>query len=113
MAIVVIINQALAFSLELALLAAFGMYGYQITGHPVLRWVLAIVIVAAAVALWGRFAAPNAAVRLHMPALLAFKIPMFGAGAGAFIGAGRPVVAIVFAVLVAIHLSLAVATGQV
>lgn len=113
MAIVVVINQTLAFSLELALLVAFAMYGYQVTGHTVLRWVLAVAIVAAAIALWGRFAAPNSTARLHMPALLAFKIAMFCAGAGAFLGAGRPVVAIIFAVFVAVHLSLAVATGQV
>mgnify|MGYP003344203888 FL=1 len=43
-------NLALAFALELAMLAAFAFFGFRSVDHPLLRWVLAVGLPLAAAA---------------------------------------------------------------
>lgn len=108
-----VVHAVLAFSLELAMLAALGLFGFRAVDGPWLNIVLAILLAAIAIGLWAYFAAPKSATRLGMPALLIFKVAMFGAGALALWLAGEGGWAIVFAVLAAIDLGVAVALGAV
>jgi hypothetical protein len=59
-------NRGLRFLLELAALAAFGYFGYTRTDTP-LRWLLLIVLPAAAALAWGMLVAPRARVHLARP----------------------------------------------
>lgn len=96
-------NLALRFLLELAALAALGYWGFH-TGHSALANValgLGAPLIAAVV--WGVFAAPRSDRRLHGPALVAVQLAVLGAGVVALAGAGRPVLAAVFAALVVLN----------
>lgn len=97
---IVVVNHTLAFSLELALLAAFAFCGHQVIEHAVGRWIVPIVLVILVTELWGRFAAPNSRTQLVMPGILIFKAAMLSVGAAAIFGLGKPVWVIAFGVLV-------------
>jgi hypothetical protein len=97
------INLALTFLLELALLAAFGFWGFQSGGSTLMKILLGIGIPLLVAVIWGIFMAPNAARRLQGGAYLALKIVLFGLGVAALIAAGRTTPGVVFAVVVAIN----------
>ncbi|MBF9032012.1 DUF2568 domain-containing protein [Rhodobacterales bacterium HKCCE3408] len=106
-------NQALALAVELALLLAVGHAAFVLSGGtgPLAAWTAAAAAVGVVAILWGRFAAPKSRTRLGGTALLAFKIALFAVGAAAFVLGGWPVIAVVFALAVAIHLVLATRLG--
>jgi hypothetical protein len=105
-------NLALAFALELAMLAGFAVWALSLDGASWIRWGLAAVLVAAAIGLWAVWAAPNSATRLGEPALTLFKIALFGLAALAFFTARQTGWAAVFGALAAVNLLLASAWGQ-
>jgi hypothetical protein len=111
--IIRIANLALAFLLELAMLAALGYWAFRAAPGGWLSWAAAVVVVAIAIGLWAAWGAPKSATRLAMPALLVFKIVMFGAAAIALFASGQAMWAALFAVLAVLHLALAAAFGQV
>ncbi|WP_432635893.1 DUF2568 domain-containing protein [Albidovulum sp.] len=76
-------THALAFAVEAWLVWAVGRWGFGLGGAPVAGWALALACGAAAITLWGRFAAPRSLRRLRGGALLSFKIGAFAAGAAA------------------------------
>lgn len=100
-------NLALAFLLELAMLAALAFAGWMASDVFWLRLVLAIALPGLAIVLWGLFAAPRSARRLEGRALLGFKIIIFAVAAAALWAAGQALAAVVFGALVAINLGLA------
>ena len=105
-------NLLLAFSLELAMLAAFFAAGLAL---PLgwLRYALAAALVGLAIATWGVWAAPRAGKRrLKMPALLWFKLLMFALATAAWWVAGQGFIGSIFGVLAAINLMAASALGQ-
>jgi hypothetical protein len=59
------INSALAFLLELAMLAAFGYWGFQGEKSIWLKWVLGIATPLVVALLWGLWLAPRADKRLN------------------------------------------------
>jgi hypothetical protein len=96
-------NLVLRFVLELAALAALAYWGFH-TGHTAIADVvlgLGAPLVAAVV--WGVFAAPNSARRLRGGALVAVQSAVFAAAAVGLAAAGQPVLAIVFALVVAVN----------
>lgn len=58
------INAGVAFALELAMLAAFGYWGYWVGEGTIIKWGLAMGLPVIAIALWSLLFAPKAANRL-------------------------------------------------
>ncbi|HWA19075.1 MAG TPA: YrdB family protein [Devosia sp.] len=107
-------NLALAFLIELAMLAAFAYAGW-VAPEPVwLKFMLAIGIPALAILLWAVWAAPKAGKRrLTEPGLTIFKVLIFGAAAFALWASGQAMFAAIFGALAAINLIAAWLLGQV
>lgn len=100
-------NLGLAFLLELAMLAALVVWAFSLSIAGWLQVIIAIGSLAVVGTLWARFAAPTSARRLRGSSLRTFKIVVFAVGALALILAGHVVLAILYAVVVAINLELA------
>lgn len=102
----VVLNAVLAFLLELAILVFVAWWALLLDAPWWARILLAFVLVAAIVVLWGAFAAPRARVRLPIVGVgvVAVKVFVFGAGALALWGLGFPTAAVVFAVVAAVNL---------
>jgi hypothetical protein len=106
-------NLALAFFVELAMLAAFAVSGFASTDILWLRLVLAIGLPALAIVLWGVWAAPKAGKRrLRQPALTVFKVALFGAATAALWAAGQGVLAALFGAVAALNLIAGRVFGQ-
>jgi hypothetical protein len=104
-------NDALAFLLELAALAALAVWGFTAGTSWPLRILLGIGAPALMIVVWGFLLAPTADHRLTMPWLLVVKLVVFGLAAAALAAAGHPRLAVVFGVLVVVNLGLATAWG--
>ena len=74
--------------------------------------VLALGAVAVFVAAWGRWAAPRASRRLADPQRLALELLLFALAIAALAVAGRPLLALVFAMVLAVNEILGFAWGQ-
>lgn len=106
------INLALAFLLELALLAAFGYWGFQSGGSTLVKILLGIGLPLLVALIWGIFMAPNSARRLQGGAYLALKAVLFGLAVAALMAAGRTTLGVLFAVVVVINTILLFIWGQ-
>ncbi|MFI5271551.1 MAG: YrdB family protein [Ktedonobacterales bacterium] len=105
-------NLALAFLLELCLLAALGYWGF-VTGHGLLqKLVLGLGAPLLVAVVWGLFAAPKAQWPLPGAALFALKALLFGAATVALWASGRPALAVVFIAAVALNAALVAAWHQ-
>jgi len=91
------INLALAFLLELAMLAAYSYWGFQTGNNVILKLVLGIGIPLLVAVVWGFFMAPNSPRRLQGAAYLALKVALFGLAIAALIAVGNRALGIVFA----------------
>jgi hypothetical protein len=100
-------NEALAFLLELAMLAGLAWWGATVNGAAGLRVLLALAAPLAAVVGWGLFAAPRARIRLPVAGVLAVKAAVFGLTALAVYAAGLHVLAIVVGVIAFVNAGLA------
>ena len=99
-------NMALAFAVELAMLAGFALAGWSATPILWLRVVLAMALPGIAIVLWAIWAAPKAKKwRLKPRPLMAFKLIIFAAATLAWWLAGQPFAAAVFGTLAAINLA--------
>ena len=90
-------NQLLAFSLEMAMLAALVYWGIHASDSILAKCMLAIGVPLAVIGVWGMWLAPNAGARLHMPWLLLVKAIIFGGSVVALYFAGQKNMAVVFA----------------
>jgi len=98
-------NLALAFAVEIGMLAAFAAAGWASTPILWLRIVLMIALPAIAILLWAVWAAPKAKKRRLKPGpLLGFKVIIFGFATLAWWLAGLGLIAAIFGVLAAINL---------
>ncbi|MFI1293227.1 YrdB family protein [Streptomyces sp. NPDC020792] len=98
-----VINEGLAFLLEVLALAALAWWGWQSADHMAARLLLAVAAPAAAAVVWGLFAAPKARVALPVLGVLAVKALVFGTAVAALYAVGRDRWATVFAVVVAVN----------
>jgi hypothetical protein len=87
-----LVNLAIAFCLELAVLIAVCYWGFHLSGT--LRVVAGIGAPILFAVLWGVFAAPKASMPLHGAANVAFRIAWFACGAAALVLADRPTLGI-------------------
>lgn len=105
------LNLGLKFLLELAALAAFGLWGATV-GSGLTAVVLAVALPLVGAALWGRFAAPRARRRLPLRLRAPFELGVFALAALALWGAGAPAWGAAFAVIAAANALLLTAFGQ-
>lgn len=106
------INLAVRFLLELAALAAYGYWGWQVGSGPT-RFLLALGLPVLAALLWGLFAVPGDQVRsgkapVLVPGIarLALEIAIFAGAVLALYAAGAHVAAFIFgAILLVQHLA--------
>ncbi|MEV0659967.1 YrdB family protein [Actinomadura luteofluorescens] len=103
------LNEGLAFLLELAAIAALAWWGFTASGNVLVNIVLGLGAPAAAIVLWGMFAAPRARFTIALPLVLLVKAAVFGAGALALYGVGHATAAIAFAVIALLNTALATA----
>jgi hypothetical protein len=105
-------NAALAFFLELGVLAALGYWGFQTGQGTIARIGLGIGAPAVAVVVWALFGAPNSAWRLQGSWLLMLRVVFFGSAAVALFTAGQRVLGVVFGLVFVVNLVLIYAWGQ-
>ena len=104
-------NLALKFLLELAAFAGFAYWGWQV-GSGVVAVLLTVAAPAVMIVVWGLFAAPRSKRRLRAAARIPLELAVFTLAALALAGAGQPVLALVFGVLVAVNALLLTAFRQ-
>ena len=98
-------NLALAFALELAMLAGFALAGWNATQILWLRLLLTIALPGIAIVMWAVWAAPKAKKRRLQPwPLMLFKLIIFGFATLAWGLAGAGLIAAIFGTLAAINL---------
>jgi hypothetical protein len=93
-------NLALRFALDLCLLGALAYVGLQV------NVVFAVLAPVAAAAVWGSFVSPKARLPLRRRAWIALQLLLFGIAVFGLIATAHVVLAVVFAVLVAVNLTL-------
>ncbi|MEU8763692.1 YrdB family protein [Streptomyces sp. NPDC048659] len=104
-----VLNEALAFLLELTALALLAWWGWATPGSVPAGLLLAVAAPAAAATLWGLFAAPKARIRLPLAGILAVKALVYGAATAALYVLAGPGWALAFAVVAAVNTALATA----
>lgn len=104
-----VVNEGLAFLLELLMLAGLAWWGAQAVSALVGRIVLAIATPALAAVLWGLLAAARARIRLPLAGVLAVKVVLFGGAAVAVYSLGQPGLAIAFAAVALVNTAIAAA----
>ncbi|MFF4235608.1 YrdB family protein [Actinomadura geliboluensis] len=102
-----VLNEGLAFVLEVAAIVALAWWGFTTGGNVVVNVVLGIGAPVGAMVLWGLFAAPRARFKVALPFVLLVKAIVFGAGALAFYGVDHATLAILFAVVAVLNTALA------
>lgn len=103
-----LLHAVLALGVEIAVLVAvFRLGSTMIPGWAGL--VAGLFLLACVIALWARWGAPKSGHRLTGRPLLVFKVAIFTLGAAAFWAADGTLVAVIFALIVAAHLVLAMA----
>ena len=107
MGIVRYLNMALAFGLELAMFASFGRWGYLQGKTTFLKYLLAAVLVIAAIILWGVFAAPKSEYRLTFIPRLIFELVMFLTAALLLYKSGQTTLGVWFICLAILSVTLA------
>jgi hypothetical protein len=105
-------NLGLKFVLELCMLAALAYWGAQAGDSTFGDVVLAVAAPLAAAVVWGIYAAPKARRRLPLVPRLVLELCVFAVAALALAVAGAPVLALVFAAVVALNTALLVAAGD-
>jgi len=96
-------NHALRFALELAALAALSYWGFHTGRSALADIVLGIGAPLLAAVVWGVWAAPRSARRRRGAALLAVQMAVFAAAATGLAAAGQTVLAVAFALVVAVN----------
>ncbi|HLO42713.1 MAG TPA: YrdB family protein [Leadbetterella sp.] len=106
MQIIKIINQTIAFALELAMLATMGHWGYLQGKSTWSKYGIAAVLVLIAILLWGYFAAPKSANRLSLGYRIIFEFVLFMIATFMLHKSGNTNYAIAFGIIATVNLSL-------
>jgi hypothetical protein len=104
-----LVNEALAFLLELAAFGAMAWWGFRTGGNVALHLLLGIGTPALAVVLWSLVAAPKARFKVPLPVVLLVKAVVFAGAALCLYGVGHHALALVFAVVALVNTALATA----
>jgi hypothetical protein len=105
-------NLALAFFLELGVLAALGYWGFQTGQGTIARIALGVGAPAVAVVVWSLYGAPQAIWHLNGVFRLLLEVVFFGSAAVALFAAGQHVLGVVFALVFVLNTVLASALGS-
>jgi hypothetical protein len=105
-------NLALAFLLELCMLAALGYWGFVAGSATFQKLVLGLGTPLVVAIIWGLFAAPRATRRLSGVGLFALKALLFCTAAIALWAAGLPALAVIFIAVVALNAALLAVWAQ-
>jgi Protein of unknown function (DUF2568) len=100
-------NEALAFLLELAMLAGLAWWGASLHASLLTRVLLAVAAPLAAAVVWGLFAAPRSHFRMPAAGVLVVKAVVFVVTAIAVYAAGLHVLAIVVGVVAFLNAGIA------
>src|SRR5438132_8758669 len=100
------INLALAFLLELCMLAALGYWGFTLDQGLAVRVGAGLGVPIVVAAVWGMWMAPRASNRLQGPLHLILELILFGLAIAALYTAGRPWLALAFGIVYVINLVL-------
>jgi hypothetical protein len=92
-------NLALAFFLELGVLAALGYWGFQTGQGTIAKIGLGIGTPIVAIVIWGMFGAPRSDWQLQGLWYLLLQVIFFGSAAVALFVAGQPVLGVAFALV--------------
>ena len=92
-------NLAVAFILELAMLAAFAWWGFHTGDGTIVRTLLGIGVPVFVAVIWGIFMAPNSSRRLKGAAYVALKIVLFGLAVAALVAVGQATLGIILGVV--------------
>jgi hypothetical protein len=104
-------NDGLRFLLEMALLASLAYWGFSEQAGAV-QWLLGLGAPLLVAVVWGRYIALKASHPTTDPARLLLEVAVFGAGVAGLFVADRTGLALVFAALVLVHLSLTFVLDQ-
>jgi hypothetical protein len=91
------------FLLELAMLASFGIWGYNAGGSWWLKIGLAIGLPLLAAAVWGIFMAPRSSRRLREPYFFLLELGIFGLAIAAVYDGGQCTLAGSFGLVYVLH----------
>ncbi len=105
-------NLGLRFALEIAMLAAFGYWGFVSGRTTATSLLLGIGAPVAAMVIWGAYIAPKATRRLADPGRLAIEILLFSLAGIALATAGREALATTLVLLAAGNVWLLIRLGQ-
>ena len=105
----IILSHSLALALEVIAVIVAIRAGRQVIADTPWGWALGLLFAAALILLWGRFAAPNSALRLQLPWLLVFKAAVFGLATVLLFAQSGLLQAAIFGMAVLVHLALALA----
>ena len=100
------INLALAFLLELCMLAALGYWGFTLDHGLAVRVGAGLGVPLLAAVVWGLLLAPRASNRLQEPWHLLLELLIFTLAIAALYAAGRPRLALTFGLVYAINVIL-------
>jgi hypothetical protein len=100
------VNLALSFLLELAMVVAFGVWGYHVDGTTLLKWALGLGLPLIIMVFWGIFMAPKASSRLSWPWVPIIAVVLFLLAALALYAAGYKTQGLIMAVLAVINTTL-------
>lgn len=103
MQIIKLINQVVAFLLEIGMFIAFGYWGFHQGKTNLLKYSFAIVLPAIAIILWGFFAAPKSEYRLEFPPRIIFELCLFAIASFFLYKTGNSKLAIWFGVIALIN----------
>ena len=105
-----ILNDVVAFFIELIMLVALSMSGYHLATTAFLKYSLAIGLPAVTILLWAKWAAPRSKSRLPFPWLSVFKLILFSITALLLFYSGHVKGAILFGSVAYLNEFLAVTT---
>src|SRR3982751_6211366 len=100
------INLALAFLLELCMLAALGYWGYTLNQGLAIRVIAGLGLPILAAVVWGVFLAPRASIPLSPLPHFLLEVVIFGLAIAALYAAGWPRLALAFGIVYIINLML-------
>ncbi len=107
MQIIKLINQVVAFSLEIGMFIAIGYWGFYQGKTSLTKYSFAIVLTLIAITLWGIFAAPNSEYRLEFSTRIIFELSMFFLASFLIYRIGNLKLAICFGILAIISETIA------
>ena len=106
------INLALRFLLELSALVAIGYWGFHTGKHPLVKVALGLGTPLVIAAIWSMFGAPKAPAKVAGPVRSLLELGVFVLAVASLLAADRPALAGVFGVLAVINTVLLYLWGQ-